>query len=104
MADNGSRREPNCFRETVYEIARGIPRGSVLTYGAIAMLASRPNCARLVGRYMSQAPRDLSSHRVVNHAGRTAPGWEEQRLFLEREGVTFLPNGCVDMKRHMACH
>ena len=90
------------FRQTVYDIARRIPRGYVLTYGAIATLAGRPNCARMVGRFMSQAPRDLSSHRVVNRAGRTVPGWAEQRAYLESEGVAFLPNGCVDMKRHMA--
>ena len=39
-------------------------------------------------------------HRVVNHAGRTAPGWREQRELLEDEGVEFKANGCVDMKRH----
>ena len=33
------------------------------------------------------------------HAGRTAPGWREQRLLLEDEGVEFRKNGCVDMKR-----
>ena len=26
------------------------------------------------------------------------PGWAEQRLLLTEEGVTFLPNGRVDMK------
>ena len=39
-------------------------------------------------------------HRVVNHAGRTAPGWPEQRALLEDEGVTFKPDGHVDLKRH----
>lgn len=39
-------------------------------------------------------------HRVVNHAGRTAPGWREQRELLKDEGVEFKANGCVDMKRH----
>ena len=38
-------------------------------------------------------------HRVVNHAGRPAPNWPEQQHLLEREGIQFKPNGCVDMKR-----
>jgi methylated-DNA-protein-cysteine methyltransferase-like protein len=32
---------------------------------------------------------DHPCHRVVNHAGRTAPGWSEQRQLLEKEGVKF---------------
>jgi methylated-DNA-protein-cysteine methyltransferase-like protein len=89
------------FRKTVYEIVARIPPGFVLTYGALALLAGRPQSARVVGRFMSQAPRDLSSHRIVNHAGRTVPGWAEQRGYLESEGVAFKPNGCVDMKKHL---
>ena len=61
--------------EVVYEIlsvVEEIPLGRVASYGQIA--------------------------RVVNHAGRLAPGWTEQRALLEREGVAFLPNGYVDMK------
>ena len=39
-------------------------------------------------------------HRVVNHAGRTAPGWREQKILLEDEGIEFKTNGCVDMKHY----
>ena len=44
------------LRETVYEIVAQIPRGRVLTYGAIARLAGYPNHSRLVGRIMRGAP------------------------------------------------
>ena len=84
----------------VYEIVAEIPPGCVLTYGTLALLAGVPQNARLVGRIMSRAPRDLTSHRVVNHAGRTVPGWPEQRKYLEAEGVAFKENGNVDLKRH----
>ena len=78
------------FFNDVYEITRQIPRGKVLTYGRIAALAA-------------QSPDDktLPCHRVVNSAGQTAPGWTEQRTLLENEGVTFRPNGHVDMKKHL---
>ena len=48
---------------------------------------------------MSHAPSNIPAHRVVNHQGRTAPGWQEQRSLLEKEGVGFKDNGFVDLKR-----
>ena len=93
--------EHNEFAERVYDIVRGIPAGYVLSYGVLALLAGRPQNSRMVGKIMSRAPRDLSSHRVVNHSGRTVPGWPEQRVYLESEGVKFKKNGCVDMKNHL---
>ena len=85
----------------VYAIVADIPYGFVLSYGMLALLAGVPRNARLIGRIMSQAPRDTRSHRVVNSAGRTVPGWAEQRELLAAEGISFRPNGCVDMKKHL---
>lgn len=86
----------------VLEIADNIPFGRVVSYGQIAEMIGRPQNARLVGRIMSMADRYGAHpcHRVVNHAGRLVPGWKEQRALLEAEGVTFLPNGNVNMKKH----
>ena len=89
----------NDIASVVYSIVAKIPYGRVLTYGALALLAGAPRNARLVGRIMSNAPRDLTSHRVVNHAGRTVPSWPEQRMYLESEGVVFKENGNVDLKQ-----
>lgn len=86
----------------VLGIADSIPPGTVRPYGQIAEMAGIPKNARLVGRIMSMADRygEHPCHRVVNHAGRLVPGWTEQRALLEAEGVTFLGNGNVDMKKH----
>ena len=54
-----------------------------------------------VGRAMVSAPAGLPCHRVVNSAGRTAPGWPQQRELLEKEGVRFKANGCADVVRFM---
>lgn len=89
------------FTADVYALVKAIPAGRVLTYGAVATLLGRPDNARQVGRIMSDAPAGVCAHRVVNAAGRTAPGWVEQRELLEREGVAFRDNGLVDLKRHM---
>jgi len=89
------------FASDVYNLVNLIPEGKVLTYGAVATLLGRPGNSRQVGKLMSGAPEGVRAHRVVNAAGRTAPGWIEQRELLESEGVAFRDNGLVDLKRHM---
>lgn len=91
--------------DVVYEVLSvvgEIPYGRVATYGQIAELIGREKNARLVGKILSCAELygEYPCHRVVNAAGRTAPGFSEQRERLEAEGVKFKPNGCVDMKNY----
>lgn len=91
--------------DLIYEIlsvVEEIPEGCVASYGQIARLIGREKNSRLVGKVLSMAEfyGNYPCHRVVNHAGRTAPHWSEQRILLESEGVSFKTNGCVDMKRH----
>ena len=64
----------------VLSVVEEIPAGKVATYGQIARLIGRPRNARLVGRILRGAEQygSYPSHRVVNHAGRLAPGWPEQ--------------------------
>ena len=89
----------------IYEIlsvVAEIPEGRVASYGQIARLIGREKNSRLVGKVLSMAGfyGDYPCHRVVNHAGRPAPYFREQRVRLEEEGVSFKENGCVDMKRY----
>ncbi len=88
----------------VYEILSAvseIPAGRVASYGQIAALIGREKNSRLVGTVLSRAELygDYPCHRVVNHAGRLAPGFHNQRMLLELEGVIIKENGCVDMKQ-----
>ena len=87
-----------------YDVVRRIPAGSVSTYGQVARLAGMPRSARLVGYAMAscQDPT-VPCHRVVDRFGGTkaafdtfAPG--TQRALLEAEGVTFTPEGRVDLE------
>jgi len=99
---------PAGFFGEVYRIAAGIPTGKVATYGQIAAMLASPRSARVVGWAMRACPEGLNipCHRVVNKAGELAPdhvfgGAEVQRAYLLAEGVTFLDDGRIDMKRCM---
>ena len=92
---------PDLIYEVLSAVAE-IPEGCVATYGQIARLTGRDRNARLVGKILSMSEfyGDYPCHRVVNHAGRTAPGFYEQKRLLEAEGVRFRPNGCVDLAKY----
>ena len=88
----------------VYEIlsvVEEIPEGKVASYGQIAQLIGRDKNARMVGKVLSQAAYygDYPCHRVVNHAGRLAPHFPEQRDLLLDEGIIFKNKNNVDMKK-----
>ena len=91
--------------DLIYEIlsvVEEIPEGCVATYGQIARLIGREKNSRLVGKVLSMAEYygQYPCHRVVNHAGRPAPGWREQEELLREEGVELKINGCVDLKKY----
>ena len=89
----------------IYEILSAveeIPEGKVASYGQIARLIGKERNARLVGKVLSRAEfyGNYPCHRVVNHAGRLAPHFREQKRLLLEEGVRVKENGCVDMKKY----
>lgn len=96
------------FLQNVYEVVAQIPKGKVATYGQIGEKAGYPRSAREVGYAMSRAVADkpLPYHRVVNKQGTLSPdyafgGKENQRKLLEEEGVTFYPDGLINMEKHI---
>lgn len=84
----------------ILSVVSEIPAGKVATYGQIARLIGRNNNARLVGKVLSLAQLygRYPCHRVVNHAGRLAPGWAEQGTLLRAENVPFKDAAHVDLK------
>lgn len=86
----------------VLSVVAEIPAGCVASYGQIARLIGRPKNARLVGKVLkdSQFYGEYPCHRVVNHAGRLVPGWEEQVVLLAEEGVELKDDAHVDMRRY----
>jgi methylated-DNA-[protein]-cysteine S-methyltransferase len=96
------RRIPD-FDRRVYEVARTIPPGETLTYGAIAKaLGEEPMLARDVGQSLSNNPFApiVPCHRVVAANGRlggySAPGGAStKRRLLEIEGAAIAAPGPV---------
>lgn len=89
--------------ELIYEIlsvVEEIPEGRVTTYGNIAKMIGRDRNSRLVGNVLSMSEYygEYPCHRVVNHAGRLAPHFPEQRRLLAMEGVVFRDEQHVKLK------
>jgi len=54
------------FKEKVLQVVRGIPKGSVMTYGTVAKKAGNAKAARAVGGYMkNNYDPTVPCHRVV---------------------------------------
>ena len=92
------------FETRVYGVVARIPRGKVVSYGMVALLAGRMGAARAVGRAMRDVPPGLKlpCHRVILSDGGLAPEevfMGKQRGMLRREGVVFKGDGRVDMGR-----
>jgi methylated-DNA-protein-cysteine methyltransferase-like protein len=97
------------FPRRVYAIVASVPRGRVITYGAIAHLLGEPRKAREVGWAMAATPDQeppIPAHRVINSRGELSAraafgGGEVQRARLEADGVEFLADGRVDLDRYL---
>lgn len=95
------------FVDRVHDIVAAIPYGRVTTYGSIARALGEARAARMVGWAVSSPPPELNlpCHRVVNRIGFLSGGWhfghpDVMRDALLDEGVTFVAEYQVDLKRH----
>jgi methylated-DNA-protein-cysteine methyltransferase related protein len=91
--------------DPVFRFVQRIPRGRVLTYGALAKVLRLPGGARSAGRAMAATPsgKGIPWHRVVGERGKILirePYASLQRKLLESEGVTILESR-VDLKHHL---
>jgi methylated-DNA-protein-cysteine methyltransferase-like protein len=81
--------------DPVYQLVQRIPRGRVLTYGALAKALRLPGGARTAGRAMASTPsgRGIPWHRVVGERGKIlirGPHAMLQKKLLESEGVKLI--------------
>jgi methylated-DNA-protein-cysteine methyltransferase related protein len=90
--------------DPVYKLVKQIPRGRVLTYGAVARALRLPGGARTAGRAMAGCPsgRGIPWHRVLGAGGKLLirePYASLQRKLLDSEGVQMTERR-VNMKLH----
>ena len=93
--------------EAVYEAVKQIPAGSVASYGQVAESLGNRRLSRVVGYalHANPAPGEIPCHRVVMRDGALSPGfafggWHRQAELLRGEGVGFVDERHVDMKRY----
>jgi methylated-DNA-protein-cysteine methyltransferase related protein len=96
------------FTDTVLFIIKAVPFGSVVSYGQVAALSGVPRAARQVGWVLnrSEGKDGIPWWRVINNEGRiTIKGCEFntpllQKGMLENEGIGFVDDFVVDMKKY----
>lgn len=91
--------------DPVYRLVKQIPRGRVLTYGALARALRLRGGARSAGRAMGATPQGqgIPWHRVLGANGKILirePYASLQKKLLESEGVAVLESR-VNLKRHL---
>ncbi len=89
----------------VYQFVKQIPRGRVITYGALAKQLHLPGGARTAGRAMAATPsgKGIPWHRVVGDRGKLLirePYASLQRKLLESEGVNLIESR-VNLKHYL---
>jgi len=95
-------------RVRIFDLARAIPSGRVLSYGALGARCEPPISGYICGRIMNHAPRDVPWWRVVAKDGslpiskRNPHLAQEQRAKLQTEGVQFDEQNRVLIERFSA--
>ena len=94
--------------DPVYRLVKQIPRGRVLSYGALARALRLPGGGRSAGRAMAATPsgKGIPWHRVVGERGKILirePYASLQKKLLESEGIKILESR-VDLKHHLWTH
>ncbi len=96
---------PGAFKQNVLTVLRQVPRGKVITYGEVALIAGFPGAARAVGTLLRGGAYgdDVPWQRVIGAGGRIttyrAGIGDLQRQLLELEGVEVAPGGRIDLSR-----
>ena len=96
--------------QLIYDVVRQIPKGKVASYGQVAALSGNPRWSRVVGYalHVNPDPSGIPCYRVVTKDGRISDafafgGGNEQIALLKADGIEFVDDTHVDMKRFQWC-
>ncbi|PQV65123.1 methylated-DNA-protein-cysteine methyltransferase related protein [Abditibacterium utsteinense] len=93
--------EQELIRRQIWQLAREIPSGRVISYGALGKRSEPPISGYICGRIMALAMKDVPWWRVVGKDGKLPIGKRgpenaaRQRELLREEGVEFDENGAI---------
>ena len=91
----------------IYSIVKQVPAGFVTTYGDVAAQTGNQRRSRIVGTAMAACnDNTVPCHRVIRKDGSIdgtfgLGGREYKKFLLENENITFLPDGRVDLSKHL---
>lgn len=93
------------FTQKILQIVKMVPKGKVVSYGQVALMAGVPRGARQVGWILHQHGEQVPWWRVINNAGRISiKGIEHhahlQKDLLEKEGVKVTKDLNIDIENH----
>lgn len=102
---NSAKRRFAMSWDPVHKLVKQIPRGRVLTYGAIARALRLRGGARSAGRAMGATPRGkgIPWHRVLGANGKILirePFASLQKKLLESEGIPVIESR-INVKKHL---
>lgn len=93
--------------QKIVDTIAAIPKGKVLSYGAVAAISGLPRGARQVSWLLKSQTekRNLPWFRVINSSGKISIKdpylYEEQKQLLESEGIIFNNKDIVDLNIFM---
>lgn len=92
--------------EKIRTIVKKIPKGKVATYGDIARMAGIKDARQVGWALWSNQDPTIPCQRVIKKDGTLAKdyslgGWKEQKARLLPEGITFIEELKVDLKKHL---
>lgn len=96
--------ETELIRHQILQLAREIPLGRVISYGALGKRADPPVSGYICGRIMGQVMDDVPWWRIVGKDGLLPIGKRgpehaaRQRELLTSEGVDFDENGAISRR------
>lgn len=88
----------------IREKVKEVPKGKVTTYGEVAKGLGIEDARQVGWALHGNKNREVPCHRVVKKGGFLAKGyafggWREQKERLAEEGVSFVGEAQVDMKK-----
>ncbi|GCE08249.1 MGMT family protein [Dictyobacter aurantiacus] len=99
------RKQVSKLMAQTFALVEACPRGRVTTYGWIGKALGYPRSARMIGWFMHESKEHVPAQRVINSKGELSGSRAfgqigRMRQLLEAEGVEFMEDGRVDLKRY----